>query len=58
MSMSDRQENPAHETPKCFLCSKTDQQVALFRVLFKGEKRWACAQCVPVLIHGKGPSAF
>lgn len=55
--MSDRGENPAGET-KCFLCGKTDQEVALFRVLFKGKKRWACAQCVPVLIHGKGPSTF
>jgi hypothetical protein len=54
MSMSNQREKPTDETPKCFLCSKTDQQVALFRVLFKGEKGWACAQCVPVLIHGKG----
>lgn len=56
--MSEVQENPAGETSKCFLCSKTDQQGDLFRVSFKGEKRWACAQCVPILIHSKGPSAF
>jgi hypothetical protein len=53
MSMSDQWEKPTDETPKCFLCGKTDQQIALFHVLFKGEKQWACAQCVPVLIHGK-----
>ena len=37
---------------KCFLCGNTDQQAALFRVLFKAKKQWACAKCVPVLIHG------
>jgi len=50
--MSEQQAKPAQETPKCLLCGNTDEQVALFRVLFKGKKAWTCAQCVPVLIHG------
>jgi hypothetical protein len=50
--MSGKSEKTAQETSKCFLCSNTDDQIPLFRVLFKGQKRWACAGCLPVLIHG------
>lgn len=50
--MPDSSEKATTETPRCFLCRVTDEQIALFRVLFKGQKRWACAQCVPTLIHG------
>jgi hypothetical protein len=50
--MTDQPKNPADETPQCFLCDNTDQQIALVRVLFQGRKQWVCAHCLPVLIHG------
>ena len=50
--MTDSSDKTTPESPKCFLCNATDEQVPLFRVLFKGRKRWACAQCVPTLVHG------
>ena len=51
--MSDKsEEKQADRETKCFLCSNTDQQFALFHILFKGKMQWACARCLPVLIHG------
>lgn len=53
LPMSDKaEEKTTDEEAQCFLCGNTDQQFALFRILFKGQKRWACARCLPVLIHG------
>jgi hypothetical protein len=47
--MSDKN---AQNTPACFNCGNTSDQVALFRVLIKNVKKWACARCLPHLIHG------
>jgi len=47
------EEEPTNQETKCFLCGNTDQQLALFRTLFKGKEQWACARCLPVLIHGR-----
>jgi ribosomal protein S27AE len=38
--------------PACFNCGNTSEQAALFRVLIKNVKQWACARCLPFLIHG------
>lgn len=45
-------EKNAQETPACFLCGNTSEHAALFRVLIKNIKQWACARCLPRLIHG------
>jgi hypothetical protein len=52
MSEPSKGKDTQQEKAKCFLCANTDEQIALFRVLFKGKKQWACARCLPVLIHG------
>jgi hypothetical protein len=36
---------------KCLNCGKTDQQVPLLHLTFKGEAKLICPQCLPVLIH-------
>ena len=35
----------------CLNCGKTDQQVPLLHLTFKGESKHICPQCLPVLIH-------
>jgi hypothetical protein len=47
--MDDKKEK---ESPVCFNCGNTSEQAALFRVLVKNVKQWACARCLPFLIHG------
>jgi hypothetical protein len=37
--------------PVCLNCGKTDQQVPLLHLTFKGEAKHICAQCLPILIH-------
>lgn len=36
----------------CYSCGRNDQEAPLFPVRFKGESQWACAKCLPRLIHG------
>ena len=35
----------------CLNCEKTDVQVPLLNLSFKGESKYICAQCFPTLIH-------
>lgn len=35
----------------CINCSRTDSQIPLITLSFKGEAKYICAQCLPVLIH-------
>ncbi|NWG34551.1 MAG: hypothetical protein HXY42_08930 [Chloroflexi bacterium] len=37
--------------PVCLNCGKTEQQVPLLNLTFKGEAKHICAQCFPILIH-------
>jgi len=37
---------------RCYLCGKTDEEMALLHVKLKGEGKWVCAKCLPRLIHG------
>jgi len=37
--------------PTCLNCGRTDQQVPLLHLTFKGEPKYICPQCMPVLIH-------
>jgi len=42
----------APSSDKCFICSNTDKEAALFPIRFRGEDKWVCAKCLPRLIHG------
>ncbi len=35
----------------CLNCNRTDEQVPLLTLTFKGEAKHICAQCLPILIH-------
>lgn len=37
--------------PACLNCNRTDEQVPLLTLTFKGEAKHICAQCLPILIH-------
>lgn len=37
--------------PVCLNCGKTDQQIPLLNLTFKGEAKHICAGCFPILIH-------
>ena len=41
-------------TLTCLNCNRTDQQVPLLTLTFKGETKHICPQCLPVLIHKPG----
>jgi hypothetical protein len=49
--------------PACLNCDRTDDQTPLLIMTFKGETKYICPQCLPVLIHkpanlaGKLPGA-
>ncbi len=36
----------------CFKCGRTEKEITLFPVRFKGRSEWVCARCIPSLIHG------
>lgn len=36
---------------KCLNCGKTEQQIPLLNLNFKGEDKHICPQCLPILIH-------
>ena len=35
----------------CINCERTDAQIPLITLTFKGEAKYICAQCLPALIH-------
>jgi hypothetical protein len=35
----------------CLNCNRTDEQTPLITLTFKGEAKYICAQCLPILIH-------
>jgi hypothetical protein len=35
----------------CLSCDRSDEQVPLLHLTFKGEPKYICAQCLPGLIH-------
>jgi len=39
------------KSKECIICKKTDQEVALLKFKFKGNKYSICSQHMPVLIH-------
>ena len=36
---------------KCINCERTDEKIPLVNLIFKGETKYICAQCFPILIH-------
>ena len=36
---------------QCINCDKTDAQVSLLQMIYRGEEVHICPQCLPVLIH-------
>ena len=39
-------------TEKCFSCGNTEDNAVLFPCRHQGRSQWACARCLPRLIHG------
>jgi MinD superfamily P-loop ATPase len=39
-------------TQSCFNCGRSENDAVLFPCRHKGESLWACAKCLPQLIHG------
>lgn len=37
--------------PVCLNCNRTGEQIPLLNLTFKGEAKYICAQCFPILIH-------
>jgi hypothetical protein len=35
----------------CLNCGRTDEKAPLLNLVFKGESKYICAQCLPTLIH-------
>lgn len=35
----------------CINCNRTDVQILLITLTFKGDAKYICAQCLPLLIH-------
>lgn len=36
----------------CAFCSSTDSERPIIEYVYKGEKRYVCVRCLPMLIHG------
>ncbi len=39
------------EKAVCLNCNRADEQIPLITLTFKGEAKYVCAQCFPVLVH-------
>jgi len=37
--------------PACLNCNRTEQHIPLLALIFKGDSKYICPQCLPVLIH-------
>jgi DNA-directed RNA polymerase subunit RPC12/RpoP len=48
---SQKNERRNMEEKKCLNCGKTDERIPLLNLTFKGEAKYVCAQCFPILIH-------
>jgi hypothetical protein len=35
----------------CLNCNRTDEQIPLISMSFKGAEKYICPQCLPTLIH-------
>ena len=35
----------------CLNCARTDEEIPLIALQFKGGRNWICSECLPILIH-------
>lgn len=35
----------------CLNCSKSESEIPLVVLSYKGKRNWICSQCLPILIH-------
>lgn len=42
------------EKKNCLVCNKTDEEIPLIELTYKGKKLHICPQHMPVLIHNPG----
>ena len=35
----------------CLNCGKTELEIPLVALRYKGNQEWICSQCLPILIH-------
>ena len=42
----------AEEAAKCMACGTDSRSRPLLSCLLKGEPKWVCVRCLPMLIHG------
>ena len=40
------------EKHECFNCSNTSHVAPLIKCEVKGDEKWVCSRCLPMLIHG------
>ncbi len=38
-------------TKTCMNCNRTENQIPLVTLTFKGEEKFICTQCFPIVIH-------
>lgn len=37
---------------RCYVCGAGDKERVLLRCVEKGEEKYVCVRCLPILIHG------
>jgi hypothetical protein len=42
---------PVPGEPGCVGCGRGEAEAVLLPIHFRGEERWICSQCFPMLIH-------
>ncbi len=35
----------------CLNCSRSESEIPLVGLSYKGKRNWICSQCLPILIH-------
>ncbi|MCL5961088.1 MAG: hypothetical protein M1358_17580 [Chloroflexi bacterium] len=48
----DKNTQPTENQHKCLSCGTTSAARPLVCLEFKGEEKWVCVRCLPMLIHG------
>ena len=43
--------DPAQNTPRCLVCERTSDEVALLSLTYRGAGYYICAPHLPILIH-------
>jgi len=39
------------QSMQCLNCARTDEEIPLVAVQYKGGRNWICSECLPILIH-------